>query len=159
MKIALGSDHRGDACAAALAEHLRAAGHEILMLGDEGSDSRDYPDSAWLVGRAVAGADAERGILICGSGIGMAMASNKVAGVRAVLAHDLLEAEMSRRHNDANVLCLSGDRAATDGVEAIVETWLTTDFEGGRHARRVAKMASIERGQDPAQTDINAATA
>ena len=118
----------------------------------------DYPNSAWLVGRAVTDGEADRGILVCGSGIGMAMASNKVAGVRAVLAHDVIEAEMSRRHNDANVLCLPGDRMAPDEIEAIIATWLSTDFEGGRHARRVGKLASIEQGEDPATINTDAAT-
>ena len=158
MKIALGSDHRGDARTEALARHLRDAGHDVLLLGENGTESRDYPDSAWLVGRAVADGRADRGILVCGSGIGMSMAANKVAGVRAVLARDLHDAEMSRRHNDANVLCLSGDRDSADGEAALVETWLATDFDGGRHARRVAKMAAIERGDDPAESKIDAAT-
>ncbi|MHC5022607.1 MAG: ribose 5-phosphate isomerase B [Planctomycetota bacterium] len=158
MKIALGSDHRGNDRCDALARHLRKAGHEVLPLGENGPDSRDYPDSAWLVGRVVVDGRADRGVLVCGSGIGMAMAANKVAGVRAVLAHDIVEAEMSRRHNDSNVLCLPGDRETLDEIEAIVATWLSTEFEAGRHARRVAKMSAIEQDEDPATINTDAAT-
>ncbi|RMD62319.1 MAG: RpiB/LacA/LacB family sugar-phosphate isomerase, partial [Planctomycetota bacterium] len=92
---------------------------------------------------------ADRGVLICGSGIGMCIAANKVKGVRAALVSDELSAEMSRRHNDANVLCLAADLLGDRLIERIVEIWLATPFEGGRHARRVAKIAAIERGEDP----------
>ena len=159
MKIVIGSDHRGDAESRTLLEHLRANGYDAEVLGECGEQSRDYPDSAWLVGQAVHHGDADRGVLICGSGIGMSIAANKVPGVRAALANSLHAAEMSRRHNDANVLCMSADAVSTDEVVAIIDRWLTTEFEGGRHARRVDKMAAIERGVDPATISADAAKA
>lgn len=157
MNIALGSDHRGDGAVADLAARLGAAGHEVNVLGATGPDCRDYTDVAWLVARAVAGGAAERGVLVCGSGIGMSMAANKVPGVRAALAADAHDAEMSRRHNDANVLCLSAERRSAEEIAAIVDHWLGTDFEGGRHARRIAKMTAIERGEDPAAIEMDTA--
>lgn len=152
MKIALGSDHRGLEAAHALQKHLREAGHEVNVLGQCDGESCDYPDQAYLVGQSVGNGETERGILICGSGIGMAMAANKVPGVRAALVHDHHGAEMSRRHNDANVLCLSGDEVRDEELFPIVDTWLTAGFEAGRHARRVNKIMAIERGEDPART-------
>jgi ribose 5-phosphate isomerase B len=149
MKIALGSDHRGDDAVAALVPWLEAQGYELLILSPNDGASRDYPDEAWLVGRAVASGEADRGVLVCGSGIGVCIAANKVTGVRAALAASRRTAEMSRRHNDANVLCLSGDAKPIETIEEIVEAFLTTDFEGGRHERRVSKIAAIERGEKP----------
>jgi len=149
MKIALGSDHRGVGTVQALMTHLAVAGHEPLLVGPCEADSCDYPDAAWAVGRAVAGGDADRGALVCGSGIGASIAANKVHGVRAALVHDARGAEMSRRHNDANVLCLAGDLIADDEACRLVDLWLATPFEGGRHARRVGKIAAIERGENP----------
>ena len=150
MKIALGSDHRGAKAVRVLQEHLPRAGHEVIVLGPTVGDSWDYPDVAWLVGRAVAGGDAELGILICGSGIGASIAANKVEGIRAALAQDETAAEMSRGHNDANVLCLAGDRLSDEQVCAIADRFLAGSFEGGRHERRVRKITAIERGGDPA---------
>jgi len=154
MRIALGSDHRGAEAIRALVEHLRGRGHEALVLGpctpDREVASCDYPDAAYAVAHAVADGDVERGILVCGSGIGVSIAANKVDGVRAALAFDVEAAEMTRRHNDANVLCISGDRATTDEVIAMADAFLAAPFEGGRHGRRVAKIAAIERGEDPA---------
>ncbi|MHC4809518.1 MAG: ribose 5-phosphate isomerase B [Planctomycetota bacterium] len=143
MRIAIGSDHRGVAVVDRLIERLEAQGHEV-------TDSCDYPESAWSVARCVADGQADRGILVCGSGIGVSMAANKVAGVRAALVHDAAAAEMTRRHNDANVVCLSAERTDPDAAEAIVAAFLTAPFEGGRHARRVAMLAEIEAGRDPA---------
>ncbi len=149
MKIALGSDHRGDAAAGVLAEHLRAAGHDVVILGEQGPDSRDYPDAAWVVGRAVADGSADVGVLLCGSGNGVAIAANKIDGVRAGVAGDELAAEMARRHNNANVLAVGTDNNDNARVVAIVDAWLGATFEGGRHARRVEKITAIERGVDP----------
>jgi ribose 5-phosphate isomerase B len=151
MKIALGADHRGAELARSLADHLEQLGHEPVFAGRCTTDSCDYPDDAWRVGRAVVDGDADLGILACGSGVGVSMAANKVPGVRAALVHDPQAAEMSRRHNDANVLCLSGDRLTLDQATLCVDAFLVAPFEGGRHGRRVAKMAAIERGEDPAQ--------
>jgi ribose 5-phosphate isomerase B len=140
MRIAIGADHAGFN----LKDHLRArlaeAGHELVDCGTHSADSVDYPDYAALVARAVAGGSAERGILVCGSGIGMAIAANRFAGVRAAACVDLYSAELSRRHNDANVLALGSRIVAAPLAEAIAERFLATPFEGGRHARRVAKL-------------------
>jgi RpiB/LacA/LacB family sugar-phosphate isomerase len=151
MRIALGMDHRGVRAGRVLLEHLPRAGHEVVALGPTEGDSWDYPDVAWLVGRAVADGEAERGILICGTGIGASIAANKVPGVRAALAHDEAAAEMSRRHNDANVLCLAGDELSDEQICAVTDRWLAGAFEGGRHERRVRKIAAIERGENPAE--------
>jgi ribose 5-phosphate isomerase B len=144
MKIAIGSDHRGFRAKQRIATLLRQLGHEVFDAGPESESSVDYPDYAQLVGLAVGHGEVDRGILICGTGIGMTIAANKVAGVRAAPCHDSITAEMSRRHNDANVLCLSADLLGEDLIDRMVRIWLTTDFEGGRHARRVEKLMRIE---------------
>ncbi len=149
MKIVLGADHRGARMARALNDRLSTRGHLVLTVGDPSGGPADYPDVAWEVGQAVAGAFADRGILICGTGIGAAIAANKVRGVRAALVHDVAAGELSRRHNDANVLCLAGDHTSPDEALRVVEAWLEAPFDGGRHARRVEKIAAIERGEDP----------
>ena len=112
----------------------------------------DYPDMAYPVAVAVAEGRADRGILVCGSGIGMSITANKIRGIRAALVHDELGAEMSRRHNNANILCLAADLLGQSVIERIVQLWLKTEFEGGRHARRVEKIAAIENGQNPTET-------
>ncbi len=152
MKIALGMDHRGADVARVLAERLPDDGHEVVVLGSSDGEPCDYPDITWFVAKAVAAGEADRGIIICGTGIGASIAANKVAGVRAALVHDETTARLSRQHNDANVLCLAGD-ALTEDTEIfrIVNAWLATTFEGGRHARRVNKIAAIERGENPVE--------
>jgi ribose 5-phosphate isomerase B len=144
MKIVVGSDHRGFEAKQRLVESLRRQGHEVLDAGPQGRDSVDYPDFAFDVARTVGEGRAERGILICGTGIGMCIAANKVRNVRAAPCHDAITAEMSRRHNDANILCLSADLLGEDLIERMVRIWLTTEFEGGRHARRVEKINRFE---------------
>lgn len=158
MNIALGADHRGDSTAKSLFTQLKAAGHKVTILGDCHGQPSDYPDQAYLVGRAVSDGDAERGILICGSGIGVTIAANKVQGIRAALVFDDVAAALSRSHNDANVLCLSADTTPPKEILGIVETWLKTGFDGGRHERRVRKIEAIERGDDP-RTITNGVTA
>ncbi len=152
MKIALGMDHRGADVARVLAEHLPDDGHDVVVLGSWDGEPCDYPDVTWSVAKAVAAGEADRGIIICGTGIGASIAANKVAGVRAALVHDETAARLSRQHNDANVLCLAGD-ALTEDTEIlrIVNAWLATTFEGGRHARRVNKITAIERGENPVE--------
>lgn len=144
MVIAVGSDHAGFP----LKEHVRvvleAAGHEIIDVGATSADSVDYPGFAEQAARLVADGQADRGVLACGSGNGVAIVANKVAGVRAVNAHDAAESEMARRHNDVNVVTLSGARLAPDQADAIVERFLRTAFEGGRHARRVGQIAELD---------------
>ena len=144
MKIAVGSDHRGFEVKRRIVALLRQLGHEALDMGPEGKDSVDYPDYAFQVALAVSEGRVDRGILICGTGIGMCIAANKVHGVRAAPCHDSITAEMSRRHNDANVLCLSADLLGGELLDRMVKIWLETDFEGGRHARRVEKITRFE---------------
>ena len=144
MKIALGSDHAGFELKAALAARLGELGHEIVDCGCDDQESCDYPEFGAAVGRAVAGGDAERGIAVCGTGIGICMAAGKVAGVRAALVHDELTTRMSRAHNDANVLCLGARVLDRDTALALAELWLTGPFEGGRHARRVGKINALD---------------
>src|SRR5437762_10623010 len=144
MKIAIGSDHRGYDAKRRLLPLLQQLGHEVLDLGPEGSESVDYPDFAFQVAKAVGEGRVDRGILVCGTGIGMCIAANKVKGVRAAPCHDSITVEMSRRHNDANVLCLSADLLGEELIGRIVRLWLETEFEGGRHARRVAKITRYE---------------
>lgn len=144
MRIAIGSDHAGFELKQQIAQSLRAKGHEVKDFGTDSDESVDYPDYAEPPAREVAVGAADRAVLVCGSGVGVAIVANKVDGARAVNAHDAEEAEMSRRHNDANVLTLSGRRLGADQAEAIVDAFLATDFEGGRHERRVHKIAEVE---------------
>ena len=150
MRVAVGSDHRGFQTVSALVQHLKADGHDVEVVSDCGGAMCDYPDVAYQVARAVADGQADRGILMCGTGIGMCIAANKLPGVRAAIAHDELTAEISRTHNDANVLCLSADLLGQRLIEKIVDTWLATPFQGGRHARRIQEIQAIEAGKDPA---------
>ena len=159
MRIAIGSDHRGRDAGAKLASYLRTLGHVVDLLGEIDSKSCDYPDSAYLVGQAVSSGDADRGILLCSNGIGMSIAANKIQGVRAALVYDQNNAQKSKKHNDANVLCLSGESTPNQQLEKIVEAWLATDFEGGRHAKRVEKIKAIERGENPTKITNDHATA
>ncbi|MFM7480278.1 MAG: ribose 5-phosphate isomerase B [Planctomycetota bacterium] len=147
--IAIGSDHRGSAIAVAIEQQLRLDGFEVAMLSDTTGSPTDYPDIAWRVSQEIVAGKAARGILICGTGIGMAIAANKVHGIRAALALDELSAQLSRTHNDANVLCLSADLLGQILVKRIVDVWMKSAYEGGRHARRLAKIARIEKGEDP----------
>jgi len=149
MRIAIGSDHRGYAVKQKIVELLGRLGEEVIDVGTHDAQAVDYPDVAALVGQKVSCKEVDRGILICGTGIGMCIAANKFPGVRAAPCHDDLTAEMSRRHNDLNVLCLSADMLGERLIDRMVEIWLKTEFEGGRHARRVEKIAEQERGQHP----------
>ena len=150
MNIGIGADHRGANTARLLAERLKALGHQIRLYSPLTGDTSDYPIPAYSVGKAVAAHEVERGVLICGTGIGMCIAANKVHGVRAAVVHDELSAEISRTHNDANILCLSADLLGQRLIESIAERWLTTPFQGGRHERRLAEIKLIEEGKDPA---------
>jgi ribose 5-phosphate isomerase B len=144
MKIAIGSDHRGYEVKRRIVSLLKQLGHEVLDVGPGGKESVDYPDYAFQVAEAVSTGKVQRGILVCGSGIGMCIAANKVRGVRAAPCHDSITAEMSRRHNDANVLCLSADLLGEELIDRMVRIWLETEFESGRHARRVEKILRFE---------------
>ena len=145
MRIAIGSDHGGYELKEALKVHLSRKGHEVRDFGCSGTESVDYPDFGEKAAAAVGGGECEYGILICKTGIGMSIVGNKVPGVRAALCRDERDAEMSRRHNDANVLVLSGDKTTPELATRMVDVWLSTGFEGGRHARRVDKITAIER--------------
>jgi ribose 5-phosphate isomerase B len=138
VKIAAGADHAGFSLKDAIVKHLRTQGHEVVDLGTHAEASVDYPAFAHQVAAAVAAGEADRGVLVCGTGIGMCMAANRHPGVRAADCFTPYIAEMARRHNDANVLCLGARVLSADEALAIVEVWLTTPFEAGRHAQRVA---------------------
>jgi len=144
MRIAIGSDHRGFAVKSKVIELLKRLNQEVVDAGPHSSEIVDYPDIASVVAGQVSSGAVERGILICGTGIGMSIVANKFPGVRAAPCHDDLTAEMSRRHNDLNVLCLSADMLGERLIDRMVEIWLKTDFEGGRHARRVEKITDVE---------------
>lgn len=145
MRIALGADHNGVQFKEALKRHLQDRGHECVDVGSEGETSVDYPDYAFPAAEMVARGDADRAVLICGSGIGMCMAANKVSGIRAALCGDAESARLTRAHNDANVLAIAGWQTGRDDVFGIVDTFLETPFDGGRHARRVGKIMDYER--------------
>ena len=145
MKIAVGNDHRGVAAKQRLVGVLRQLGHDVVDLGAQSAQSADYPDYAIPVAEAVAAGEADRAVLICATGHGMCIAANKVRGVRAANCRDLVDAEMSRLHNDANVMCLSADLISEDTMERMVKTWLGTRFEGSRHTRRLEKIAMYEQ--------------
>jgi ribose 5-phosphate isomerase B len=150
MRIAVGSDHRGFVIKQKIIELLRRLEQEVIDAGPANQESVDYPDVASVVAQKVSKKEVDRGILICGTGIGMSIAANKFTGVRAAPCHDDLTAEMSRRHNDLNVLCLSADMLGERLIDRMVEIWIKTEFEGGRHARRIEKIGELEnrRGTD-----------
>ncbi|MEA3225032.1 MAG: ribose 5-phosphate isomerase B [Planctomycetota bacterium] len=149
MKIAVGSDHRGFETKRLVKSIAAELGHECIDVGTDDSNPVDYPDLAYLAATAVSKKEVDRAILACATGIGMSMAANKVPGVRAALCHDELSAQVSRDHNDANVLCLSADQIGAVLLRKMVEVWLATEFSGGRHERRVRKIHIIEEGKDP----------
>ncbi len=144
MTIAVSSDHAGFELKQVIADHLRAAGHDVSDLGTNDTTSVDYPDFGAAIGRAVAGGEAQFGVAVCGSGIGICMAANKIPGIRAATVHDVTSARLSRVHNDANVMCVGerfiGHQVALDAVDA----FLSASFEGGRHSRRVEKISKLE---------------
>jgi ribose 5-phosphate isomerase B len=149
MRIAVGSDHRGVDARQVVKAMVAQMGHECIDFGTDGANPVDYPDLAYVVGKAVADGQVDRAILICATGLGMSIAANKIRGIRAALCHDELSARISRDHNDTNVLCLSGDQIGEVLLRKIVEAWISTEFSGGRHQRRVTKITAIEEGRDP----------
>ena len=144
MKISTGSDHRGLHQRKIIGEALAKLGHEWVDLGTMTEEPCDYPDIAKKLGKSVAGGETPMGILVCGTGIGMSIAVNKVRGIRAAVCVDESTAKLSRQHNDANVMCLPGDNFDDDQLRTMVEVWLSAEFEGGRHARRVDKVKAME---------------
>jgi len=149
MKVAVGSDHRGFEAKQLIKTIVTQLGHECIDFGTDDSNPVDYPDFAYAVAMSVARKQAEMAILACATGLGMCIAANKIKGIRATLCHDELSAQISRDHNDANVLCISGDQIGEVLLRKIVEVWLNTEFAGGRHQRRVNKITAIEEGRDP----------
>lgn len=148
MRIAIASDHRGVQIKGRLIQSLVAAGFTVF---DEGTDTEktvDYPDYAIKVAQKVSHGDAERGILICGTGIGMSITANKFVGVRAASCYDEVMVEMSRRHNNVNILCLPGDMIGDRPVDELVLMWLHTEFDGGRHADRLKKIDNLETSSE-----------
>jgi len=143
-KIFAGSDHAGFELRARVVGHLRAIGFEVEDLGSPSAESTDYPDWAAAVGRAVRDHAGSLGVLVCGTGLGVCIAANKINGVRAVDIWSVEGARLSRAHNDANVLCVGARLVPEAAAFSIVDAWLDTEFEGGRHARRVAKIAALE---------------
>lgn len=142
MRVLVASDHGGLDLKLILASRLRELGHEVEDLGTHGVASVDYPDFAHALARRIARGDGERGVLVCGTGIGVSIAANRHAGVRAALCHDAFTAELARRHNDANVLCLGGRTTGPGVALQLLEIFLATPFDGGRHAGRVAAIES-----------------
>ena len=149
MRIALGCDHAGVSLKVALAELASSLGHSIQDCGTDGTASVDYPDFAAKVGELVVAGKADKGILVCGTGIGMSIAANKISGIRAALCNTEFEATMCRRHNDANVLCLGARVLGVGLAESVVRAYLSADFEGGRHAGRVAKLRKLDEKGTP----------
>ncbi|MBM3220601.1 MAG: ribose 5-phosphate isomerase B [Candidatus Rokubacteria bacterium] len=142
--VALGADHAGFALKQELKQRLVAEGHTVVDVGTHSTESVDYPDFAAAVARAVTSGEVQRGVLVCGTGIGMAIAANKVPGIRAAVCGDVETAKISRQHNDLNVLALAGRATAPEQAIAIVRAWLETSFDGGRHVQRLAKVTGLE---------------
>jgi ribose 5-phosphate isomerase B len=152
MKVAIACDHRGYAIKQKIAAQIADRGHELVDFGTDTPKPCDYPDFAVPAARAVALGQADRGILIDGSGIGVSIIANKLPGIRAAICHDELTAEISRRHNNANILCFAADLLGDELIRRIIDAWLMTPFEQGRHSRRVEKLMALERqlfGADP----------
>jgi ribose 5-phosphate isomerase B len=145
MKIAIGADHAGFSLKEKLRQKLAGEGHEVVDFGAGSADSCDYPDFAQSVGRDVAQGRSDRGILVCSTGIGMAMAANKIDGVRAAPGQNDDEVRLTREHNDANILTLGAKYMDEDRALELIDIFLKTEFAGGRHARRVAKIAQLEK--------------
>jgi len=144
MKFYIGSDHAGFAVKGLVVEMLKKRGYEVIDLGPENADRVDYPDYAEKVARAVVEDEGSYGILICGTGIGMSIAANKIDGIRAAHCHDYYSAQMARAHNNANILCF-GERVSGPGViESMIDAFTTTEFEGGRHSGRVEKIMKLQ---------------
>jgi len=145
VRISVGSDHAGFELKQHVADTLRSEGHDVIDVGADSEESTHYPLFAEPAARMVADGEVERSVLVCGSGVGVNIVANKVDGVRSVNAHDADEASMARKHNDVNVLALSGRRLTADAADEIVATFLATDFEGGRHEQRVTLIEAVEK--------------
>ena len=144
MKLVVGSDHAAYELKEAIKEKLISEGHEVIDVGCDSTESVDYPKYGHAVGRAVASGEAERGIAVCGSGIGISIACNKVPGIRAALCTSVEMAEMCRRHNNANVVCMGARMISQELAFDIIDKWMTTDFEGGKHLRRINEIEDLD---------------
>ena len=144
MRIVVGSDHAAYELKEAIKEKLTGEGHEVIDTGCDSTESVDYPKYGHAVGRTVASGEAERGIAVCGSGIGISIACNKVPGIRAALCTSVEMAEMCRRHNNANVVCMGARMISQELAFDIIDTWMTTEFEGGKHLRRINEIEDLE---------------
>ena len=149
MKVGFGNDHRGVKARELIIGLLARLGHECIDFGSNSKEPVDYPDIAYAASTAVAQKKIDRAILVCSTGMGMCVAANKVKGIRATFCMDEMSAEISRRHNHSNVLCLSADLSDENLMHKIIETWLNTDIGGGRHQRRVNKIREMGEGRDP----------
>ena len=145
MKIGIGNDHSALELKAEIIDFLKEKGHEVVDYGTNSSESCDYPIYGEKVARAVAAGEVEKGILICGTGLGISLAANKVEGIRAVVCSEPFTAKMSRAHNDCNILAFGARVVGAELAKMIVDTWLNTEFEGGRHQRRVDQIMDIEK--------------
>jgi len=145
MKIAIACDHRGYTVKQKIVAQVQDRGHEVIDFGTDNPKACDYPDFGIPAAKAVALGQADRGILIDGSGIGMSILANKLPGIRAAICHDELTAEISRRHNNANILCFAADLLGDELIRRIIDAWLLTPFEQGRHSRRVEKLSQLEK--------------
>ena len=144
MKVAIASDHAAFQLKESVREYLKQKGHDVKDFGTFSEESMDYPDTIRLAARAVSNGDAERAVVLCGSGVGASIVANKIRGVRAVLCLDEYTAEYSRRHNDANVIAFAGRRTSRDLAKKLLDIWFATAYEGGRHQRRLDKITQIE---------------
>lgn len=146
MKIAVGSDHAAYEVKETLLSYLTSKNHTVIDVGTHSIDSCDYPDYAAEVSQLVQSSDVDRGLLICGTGIGMSIAANRFKGVRAALCTTVELAELSRSHNDSNLLCVGARTQSLDDIKAIIDKWLITEWEGGRHAGRLDKIEKLSKG-------------
>ena len=147
MRLAIGNDHTALAIKAEVVEHLRARGVELVDVGTNSTESFDYAISGYRVGRLVADGEVDGGVLICGTGVGISLAANKVDGVRACVCSEPYSAELSKRHNDSNVICFGARVIGPEMAKCIVDAWMDAEFEGGRHARRVGQIMEIQDTQ------------
>ncbi|MCI8335657.1 MAG: ribose 5-phosphate isomerase B [Peptococcaceae bacterium] len=145
MKIVLGSDHAGFSLKETIKEHLSSQGLDVIDCGTDSEESVDYPDFAEKVGRTICDGICEKGILVCGTGIGISIAANKLPGIRAAVCHDVFTAQASREHNDANILAMGARVLSPSLALEMVDTWLATPFSGGRHQRRIDKISALEK--------------
>jgi ribose 5-phosphate isomerase B len=148
MKIAIGADHAGFALKDQIRDALRQAGHEVIDVGAHSAESTDYPDYAGAVAQDIVSGAADRGVLVCSTGVGMSIAANKVDGIRAAMAVNVDEVRLTRAHNDANILTIGARYTDPQAAGEMVRVFLETPFEGGRHARRIGKISQLEKSHD-----------